>query len=1017
MIKRFTPHVLNLYRFKYSFNLLLGLGLLQGYAYAANFPETEITVFSQKVQQQQQLVNGKVTSESGPIPSVTVSIKENPGAVTSTDTDGTFKIEAVKGQTLVFSAIGFNSKEIIVSSNTLNVELSPMDQLLDEVVVTGYSSQKKENITASVATVSQKQLQDQKSPNISNLLQGKVAGVDVSTGSGQPGAAANIRIRGRNSLSSGTAPLWVVDGVVAHGTPNINPNDIASISVLKDAAATTQYGSRGTNGVVVVTTKSAANVGEGIFSVNLSSGVSKFNRGNVELMNSAELWDLYQTFNNQSAIPDAITEDVLTNDYNWLDNGTHAGWLNDFSANYTAKTEKTSVFTSLNYYDEQGTIKGYDYNRLSARVNLEHKLSDRITFKPKINATYTSTDSKQHSLYDMMLNMPWDNPYNQDGSLRNPTIEGTSQLYNWYGRDAQNYLYDLQYNYGNDRIFDIQSNLDFSYHISDRFTFESTNNLAYYNSTGMSYADPLSNSGRANDGTIYNASAKRIVRFFNQMLKYQESFGKHNFSAFTAYEYNDYSYQDLAMTGKGIAPGSVIVGNAADVLSKSGTKNDYAIQSGIIQGMYNYDDRYNAQISYRLDGSSRFGTAKQYGSFYSVSGAWNIHKEDFFDVSAINALRLRASYGTIGNVPSNYYASFSTYGLNAQYNGEPAAILDQYQNANVSWETSKDLNIGLELGFLNRFNLTIDAYNKNTDGLLYYVQFPSTAGWTGYWDNIGGIRNRGLELAVSGDVIRNDKFQWNLGVNIAHNKNEIISLKDHADVPKGDTRRFSEGRDIDSWYMRKWAGVDPENGAPLWEVVDAETGEVTTSSNYNDGTLQFIGKSTPDLQGGISSMMSYEGFTLSASAAFVTGTTTFNAARQYFDADGAYPSYNQMALADGWSRWTPENTNATHPVAAYNNNSGSNKISSRYLEDASFFRLRNVTLAYNFKEAVTSKLNLKGLGLFLSADNLWTATKFTGFDPESAIVGNDNAVDKTTGDATSQYPAPKRVIFGLNLTF
>lgn len=1014
MIKRFTHHALNLSRFKYSFNLLLGLGLIQGYASAASLPESDVAFY---LQQEQQQIKGKVTSAEGPLQSVTVSIKETPSLSTSTDANGAFQIQVSTGQTLVFSAVGYDRKEIVVSSSVVNIELTPLDQLLDEVVVTGYSSQKKENITASVSTVSQKQLQDQKSPNISNLLQGKVAGVDVSAGSGKPGEAANIRIRGRNSISSGTGPLWVVDGVVTHGTPNINPNDIASISVLKDAAATTQYGSRGTNGVVVVTTKSATNAGEGVFSVNLSSGTSKFNRGNVELMNSAELWDLYQSFNNQSAVPDAITEDVLGTDYKWLDKGTQAGRLNDFAANYMAKTEKTSVFTSLNYYDEKGSIKGYDYNRLSARLNLDHKLTDRITFKPKINATYTSTESKEHSLYDMMLNMPWDTPFNDDGSLRNPTIEGTSQLYNWYGRDARNYLYDLQYNYGDRQTFDIQSNLDFSYKISDRFTFESTNSLAYYNSTSMTYTDPLSNSGRANDGTIYNFSAKRIVRFFNQMLKYQESFGKHNLSAFAAYEYSDYTYQDLGMTGKGIAPGSVIVGNAADILSKTGTKNDYAIQSGLIQGMYNYDDRYNAQVSYRIDGSSRFGTAKQYGSFYSLSGAWNIHKEDFFDISAINTFRLRASYGTVGNLPNEYYASFSTYGLEAQYNGEPAAILAQYQNSNVSWETSKDANIGVELGFLNRFNLSVDAYNKNTDGLLYYVAFPSTAGWEGYWANIGAIRNRGLEVAVSGDVIRTEKFKWNLGVNIAHNNNKIISLKDGADIPKGETRRFSEGRDIDSWYMRKWAGVDPENGAPLWEIVDSETGEVSTTSNYNDGTLQFVGKSTPDLQGGISSMMSYEGFTLSASAAFITGTTTFNAARQYFDADGAYPSYNQMVLADGWSRWTPENTDATHPVAAYNNNSGSNKISSRYLEDASFFRLRNVTLGYNFKDAVTSKLRVKGLGVFLSADNLWTATKFTGFDPESAIVGNDNAVDKTTGDATAQYPAPKRFIFGLNLTF
>ncbi|MGO1520858.1 MAG: SusC/RagA family TonB-linked outer membrane protein [Sphingobacterium sp.] len=1012
MIKRFTNHFRVSRRMKFSCGVLLGIGLLQGNLYAENTRGT-----STEILRTQQEVSGTVTSEEGPLAGVTVSVKQDPARATTTDQSGAFTVSATEGEILVFSTIGYQGAEITVADSEVHVQLTSSQELIDEVVVTGYSTQKKGEISASIATIDQKQLKDTKSPNVSNLLQGKVAGVDVSSGSGQPGQGANIRIRGRNSISSGTAPLWVVDGVIAHGVPNINPNDIQTISVLKDAAATTQYGSRGTNGVIVVTTKSATHAGDGVFSVNLSTGTSRFNKGKVKLMNSQELWDLYQSFDNQNAIPNNISEEVLNNDYNWLDNGTQAGWLQDLSASYMGRTEKTSVFTSVNYYNEEGSIKGYDYNRLSARLNVDHKLSDRITFKPKINATYTSTDSRQHSLYDMMLYMPWDSPYMDDGSLKNPQMEGTSSLYNLYGRDGRNYLYDLQHNYGEGRTFDIQSNLDFSYKISDHFTFESMNNLAYYNATSMNYEDPLSNSGRSNKGTINQHADKRIVRFFNQMLKYNETFGKHTVSALAGYEYSDYTYQSVGLTGKGIAPGSVIVGNAAEVLSKSGTKNDYAFQSGIIQANYGYDDRYNAQVSYRLDGSSRFGLDSQYGSFYAVSGAWNLHNEAFFNTPSINTLRVRGSFGTVGNVPNNYYASYSTYGLNAQYNGEPAAILGQFQNSQVSWERAKDANLGVELGLLNRFNLTVDLYNKNVDGLLYFVQFPSTAGWSGYWENIGAIRNRGVEVALSGDVVQTNDFVWNLGVNFSHNQNRILELKDGMDIPKNDLRRFSQGRDIDSWYMRKWMGVNPENGDPLWEMIDPETGETSTTSDYNAASLQFVGAGTPKLQGGVSSFMSYKGFTLNATAAFITGATTYNAARQYFDADGAYPSYNQMALRDDWSRWTPDNPNATHPVASYNNNSGSNKVSSRYLETASFFRLRNVTLGYNVSDPLASRLKLKGLGLFLSADNLWTATKFTGFDPESAIVGNDDSPDKTSGDATAQYPAPKRIVFGLNVTF
>src|SRR5690606_7829166 len=370
-------------------------------------------------------------------------------------------------------------------------------------------------------------------------------------------------------------------------------------------------------------------------------------------------------------------------------------------------------------------------------------------------------------------------------------------------------------------------------------------------------------------------------------------------------------------------------------------------------------------------------------------------------------LRLRASYGEVGNTPTSLYASYSLYGLNGQYNGEPAAIPSQYNNKNVSWEKSRDVNLGLELGLFNRIDLTVDAYNKNTDGLLSYVKFPATAGWDGYWYNIGSINNKGLELAVNARVLDpQSPLQWNIGANWAANKNRIKNLKDGVDVPAGN-KRYSEGRDIDSWYMRHWAGVNQNNGAPLWEVVNPETGEVSTTSDYNKATLQFVGTSTPKYQGGINTSFLYKGISLTATFSYLHGAYAYNGGRELFDSDGAYPSYNQMILADGWSRWSPTNANATHPIASYNNNSASNKTSSRYLEDASFFRLRNVTLAYDFNPQLLSKLKLKSVNVFIAADNLWLSTKFTGLDPEAALFG----------DSTSQYPSPKRVTAGVNFTF
>ena len=950
----------------------------------------------------QTTVTGKVTADGESLPGVTVYLKDNPTQATATDLEGKFSLRAEHGKVLVFQMVGFQNAEQIAGPQPMNIQLIPSVTSLDEIVVTGYSTQKKENITASITTVDGDDLRDASSPSVGNLLQGKVAGVDVTASTGRPGDNPTIRIRGRSSIYSNIDPLWVVDGVIQHGVPNINPNDVASMSVLKDAAATTQYGSRGTNGVIVITTKRARS-GEGTLTANLKTGSSRFNHGNFKLMNSQQIYDAFRQYKNQSAIPADITDAVLQNDFNWIENGTQAGKMNDLSLSYVGNTEKTSVYFGGNYFSEEGSVKGYQYDRWSGRLNLDYRISERITFKPKVNATYTTNDNRQHGLYDIYLSLPWDRAYDDAGAIINPQAGNVT----WYGRDNRNYLHDLQYNYSNGEIFDIQANADFEVKINDDFTFVSTNNLAYYNDNSFSYVDPKSTSGEADKGSIYNFNARRNVRFTNQMLKFDRLFDKHQFNAFVAYEYMDYMYKSMNATGMGIVAGSEILGNTSEAKNIGGGKNAYAAQSGIINAQYNYDDRYNAQASYRYDGSSRFGSEKQYGNFYSLSAAWNIHRESFFQIQQMDYLRLKASYGLVGNVPTALYGSYDLFNLNAQYNGSPAAYPGQLGNSFLTWETSKDFNLGLEFGLWNRINLTADFYHKNTDGLLHFVALPSTAGYSGFYENIGAVSNRGIELTLGANIFAADKdFQWRLDLNFAKNRNRIEELADGKDQPNGN-KRFSEGRDIDSWYMRRWAGVDPANGDPLWEVLDPATGQTTTTNNYNAASLQFVGTSTPDFVGGIASAMQYKDFTLNASFAFNKGAYAYNAGRELFDSDGAYPYYNQMVLQDGWSRWSEDNPNATHPASSYNGGTNSNKTSSRYLEDASFIRLRNITLGYRLPVSLTESLKVKGIDIFVSGDNLWTSTKFSGIDPEAALYG----------DATSQYPSPKRYTFGLNVSF
>lgn len=946
-------------------------------------------------------------SDGFPEADVEVKIKGTDKAA-FTDENGDFNIDAKIGDILIIKG-----KEITVTSENLgdlSTQLNPKNENIDlgTAVVTGYSTQRKEEVTAAVSVVSSKDLVDTKSPNITNLLQGKVAGLRITSGSGRPGATASMRLRGRSSISAGTDALWVVDGVIYHGTPNINPNDVETVSVLKDAAATAQYGSRGANGVLVITTKRGRSKGLSV-GVDYSNSWNFFNPGKFKVMNSQQMYDTFMAMSNlpTSQVP---PKELATQNFDWVENGTQIGKVTDANVSISSNTESTNLFSTIGYYKEDGTVKGYDYERLSARLNLDQKLSDRLSFKPKLNATFTNTESREHSLYGMYTNMPWDNPFYADGSAVAPVDDTNSgKLTKWYGRDQSNYYYNLKTNYGKTELFDIQANLDLAWKISNSLTFESTNNVQYYSSTGMSYNDPKAIGATTYSGSIYQSSVRRIVRLFNQMLRYQREFGLHKLSGYAAYEYSDYEYQDLTGTKRGIIPGAEILNNGANPYAANGTKNDYAFQAGLAQVNYGYDNRYNFQASYRLDGSSRFGKNNRYAHFYAFSAGWNISNEAFLkDSKVISNLKLRGSYGIVGNAGGTdgaYYRQYGLYGLSGQYNGQPAVIQGQYRNPDVTWEQTRDANIGLELGLFNRINMTLDVYDKYTDDLLTSIPFLASSGWTNYWDNVGALSNKGIEFSINADIFpRSSEFQWNIGFNIASNKNRVEKLYNDTPMNGG---AIVVGKDVNTWYMRKWAGVDPATGNPLWEHVDAKTGEVTAKSDYNNATLQHLGSSNPNYSGGFNTSMSYKGFVLAADFVYSKGGVAYNAGREFFDADGAYPYYNQMVLQNGWSRWTPDNPNATHPKLAYNNTSNSNKTSSRYLEDASFLRMRNIRLAYNFDQKNIESLGLKGLTLYVSGDNLWTATKYTGADIEAVI----------SGDTTSNYPNPKRYTFGVNLNF
>jgi TonB-linked SusC/RagA family outer membrane protein len=952
------------------------------------------------------VVKGKILDSSGlPLPGVNILVKGTTNG-TSTDFEGNYELKCAMGNDLIISFMGFKSQTITVASWTLNFTLEDDTELLDELIVVGYGVQKKSNMTGSVTNIKADDLKSVTTPNIANMLQGKAAGVYVSANSGRPGAAPRIRIRGKSTLSGSVSPLWVVDGVIQSEAPDLNAQDIESTTILKDASATALYGSRAANGVVLVTTRSAK-AGESKISVSVKTGVSQLSTGEFSMMNASEMTDYIKSFGNGHADLDWFTEEAQAVDTDWFDEGTKLGVVQDYGISFSGGNDKMKTFISGNVYDESGAVKGYDYTRYAGRMNVDYKIKDYLTLHPKMSFTYKDISDKQQDVGEMFLNMPYDRPRDDNGDIINPKDEAAG----WIGRDKGNSIYDLQWNYSESSTLKIAPSLGFDVNIAPGLTFVSLNSFDYQHHNSMSYTDPVSNSGKNDKGSISNYHWKSMNRFSNQLLRFTKSIDEHFFTVMAAYEYNDYEWSTTKAQKNGVVSGTSILNAGAEMKNIEGSKDNYAFKSYLFNANYSYASRYMAQFSFRRDGSSKFGEDSQFGNFYSISGGWNIHNEDFFDFDKINVLKFRASYGVLGNTPGNYHPSKELYSITNQYNKYPVISADQLGNDDLTWEKTYSTNFALDIRFLDRFDISMEYYIKDTKDLLYYVTLPATAGFKGYWENIGAVKNHGLEFMIGADIFKavDNGFAWHIDVNIGINTNEVQELYQNKDYTSGNKIR-REGEDIDTWYMRKWSGVNSDDGKPQWETV-AEDGSKTMTSNWNDATVQMVGSSTPDYFGGFSSVMSYKNFSLSMNLDFVQGVDIYNSSRELHDNDGAYASFNSMSLKSGWSRWTKPGDNATHPQAINGGNSLSNKTSSRYIEDGSYIKLRNVTLNYSFA-GLKTKTFLNNLSVYASAENILTITDFSGMDPE---VGNVDREGETTqgGD----YGIPRRFMFGVNFSF
>lgn len=921
------------------------------------------------------------------------------GTGVSTNIDGEFSIEAAAGDELIVSFIGYLTQTIkIDSQKTLNIKLLEDTKTLEEVVVVGYTVQTKSAVTGSVAVVKADKLKDVNTLEVGSMLQGKVSGVYVSGSSGEPGHASKIRIRGKGTLNSSVSPLWVVDGVIVGEDPGLNPNEIDNISVLKDGSATALYGSRAANGVIVVTTK-RGEYDANKYSVSINAGVSLLSTGRLEMMNSQELYDYQKSWNNQSW----FTEELLKHNTDWFKEASKPGLYTNANITYTGSSGRMRSFVMADYYREEGAIKDFTLDRFTFRSNNDVKFTDRFTMSTKISGSLSRTDSQQRSVYNTYLYLPWDFPYNEDGSIR------SGQKQDWRGRDGINDMYDLQWNWSRSKKLTVDGTINFNYQITDWLRFESNNYIRYISNRSESYTDKRSRSGQSDKGSLSNSNSLLTKQFTNQMIRFEKSFGKHKVNALGAYEYTRHFYESTSAEGRGIQPGREILDVTTGIKSIGGYKDAIATQSALFNANYDYDNRYMGQVSYRMDESSCFGKNNRMGHFFTVSGGWNIQNETFFESlrESVNQLKVRVSYGSLGNTPGAYYGHYPLYS-SMMYNDEVAYFPSQMGNADLSWEKCYTTNIGIDARFFDRFGVTIDLYNKNTSDLLYYAPLPNISGYTGQYKNVGAINNKGLEISLNADVIRTSKFQWTSDFNIGFNRNRVTELYGGKPELKG-LKRLEEGRDMDEWYLREWAGVDPANGSPLWYTTDGN-GKRTTTDSYNKADRVYCGSAAPKFTGGWMNSFSYKGFTLTANFDFVYGNLLYNQSRELLDSDGAYADYNSMKLKSGWKRWEKEGDIATHPKAINGGNKNSNKSSSRYLEKGNYFSLRNLSLGYSIPEKLCGKLGLQRVNVSCSADNLFTLTPFSGVSPQLS----DSSTD---GYAGTIYPLSRRIVFGLNVSF
>jgi TonB-linked SusC/RagA family outer membrane protein len=953
-------------------------------------------------------VKGHVVSAEDNEPMVGVSILEKGttnGVITDIDGNYTLEIKGTASATLLFSYIGMQSQahEVSAKTGTLNVRLVSDAALIDEVVVVAYGTRKKGTIAGAVSTVKAEKLENVPAAGFDQSLQGQTPGLSVISNSGEPSKAAVFQIRGTNSINSGTSPLFILDGVPISSADfnTISPGDIESISVLKDASSTSIYGARAANGVVVITSKRGLAMDKVKVTLRGQWGFSQLASGdNWMMMNTPERIQ----FEKEIGLDTGKDYNLLSRtDINWLDKVFNdRAPLQSYELSVNRATDRLNYYVSGGFYDQDGIAQSSTFRRYNMRANAEVKASNWLKIGTNTMMAYeeiAQAEEGDMALYTPISGsrfmLPYWNPYNADGSLASEN-DGT-----WKGT-GQNPIEWMANNPVEHKKYKLLSTVFVDITPVKNLTVRAQFGADYSHSTSFMKSYPSyiinNNSGRAgrSSSDILNLT-ETLTANYRWTLK-----DDHSFNFMLGQEGIDYRSTGFQVVTRGQTINRLTnIASGTRASSWQDANTEHAFISLFFRTEYNYKDLYYAEVAARTDASSRFGKDHRWGAFWSLGFMWNIKNEAFLkDVEWLTGAQIKLSTGTSGNSTIPDYDHLALVSGNANYLDQAGLYPLQSGNEDLGWEQTWANNIGMSVGLFNRLNVNLDFYHKKTTNILMFVpQSYAMTGESGHWDNIGAMMNRGVEVAVDGDVVRTKDFTWNMSANFSYNKNKLLELYNGVEEYVNSTTglKYMVGHPVTEFFLNRYAGVNPANGDALWYTAD---GEITTEFREEDKVMTGKAYESP-WAGGFGTTLMWKGLSLSAQFSWMAKRYVMNNDRFFEESNGIYSTYNQSKrlLYDRWKKPGDITDIPRYDVVA--------KLDDRFLENTSFLRLKNLTLAYSLPQSLLRKANFFSTArVYLQGQNLLTWTGFTGLDPEVA-----------SNIYRAQYPASRQFTLGVEVSF